>query len=222
MNQIWSLATPGDWQQGLRLLLHTAHRRLLDVVTFSSAISACEKAAEWQKALELLRYMGEVEAWGQVGRNNFKGKQLHRKATCQWKKKHLKMIEDVSPIRKGDFPVMCWCVCLLEGMSDGFLHEIVGHYSIFLVLTGLQVVIEIWDQFWFVPDLIGTSGYQKNEWQLSWEFTKQKIRKFPEGAAQCDYLQCSNQRMWLGGGNLESFNGHKLEKDGFLWRVFSS
>ena len=127
-------------------------------------------------------------------------------------KKQLKMIEDVSPIRKGDFPVMCWCVCLLEGMSDGFLHEIVGHYSIFLVLTGLQVILEIWDQFWFVPDLIGTSRYPKNEWQLSWEFTKQKTRKFPEGAAQCDYLQCSNQRMWLGGGNRESFNGHSFEE----------
>lgn len=30
-----------------------------------------------------------------------------------------------------------------------------------------------------------------------------------EGAAQCDYLQCSNQRVWLG-GNPEGFNGAKL------------
>lgn len=69
-------ATPGDWQQGLSLLLHAAHRRLLDVVTFSSAISACEKAAEWQNALELLRYMSEVEVWGQVGKNHFEGKKI--------------------------------------------------------------------------------------------------------------------------------------------------
>ena len=70
----------GDWQQGLSLLLHAAQRRLLDVVTFSSAISACEKAAEWQNALELLRYMSEVEAWSKVGRNNFEGL-LPRKPT---------------------------------------------------------------------------------------------------------------------------------------------
>ena len=78
-------ATPGDWQQGLRLLLHAAHRRLLDVVTFSSAISACEKAAEWQNALELLRYMSEVEAWGQVGRNHFEGKKLRTCCACTCK-----------------------------------------------------------------------------------------------------------------------------------------
>lgn len=96
-------ATPGDWQQGLRLLLHAAHRRLLDVVTFSSAISACEKAAEWQNALELLRYMSEVEAWGQVGRNHFEGKKIPIKLILRWKKKHLRMYL----ITKGDFPVMC-------------------------------------------------------------------------------------------------------------------
>ena len=159
---------------------------------------------------------------GRLGRNHFEGKKSIKskitiRLTLRWKKKHFKM--HVSPIKEGDFPVMC----LFAGGYEWWLLAwdcwTLQYFSCFDRLTSYDRDLR---PILLVPELIGTRRYPKNEWQLSWEFAKQKTRKFPEGAAQCDYLQCSNQRMWLGGGNLESFNGHKLEKDGFLWRVFSS
>merc|ERR1712098_872511 len=46
------------WEEALRLLQEVPHRSLmLDVVSYSAAISACEKGKHWEEALRLLQEM---------------------------------------------------------------------------------------------------------------------------------------------------------------------
>ena len=50
-----SFETEGHWQEALALLTYMINCALLpDVISFDTAMSACDKAEKWQEALELL------------------------------------------------------------------------------------------------------------------------------------------------------------------------
>ena len=55
----------GEWKRALSLLeegLEGSYSGLVDVIGFNAAISACEEAAKWEEALELLKNLQEAEA----------------------------------------------------------------------------------------------------------------------------------------------------------------
>ena len=55
----------GEWKRALSLLeegLEGKSYSGVDVIGFNAAISACEEAAKWEEALELLRNLQEADA----------------------------------------------------------------------------------------------------------------------------------------------------------------
>ena len=57
-------AKGGQWQIALTLIGSMLQASLAaDVITYNTAINACEKAGQWQLALSLLEHMPQITRW---------------------------------------------------------------------------------------------------------------------------------------------------------------